>query len=118
MCFFSMIGVLFAPGLIGLFRDDAEVIQIGTTAFRLVCVAMPFASFVSNTSTMFQLIGRPLPSTVLILCRQLFFYVPALLLLPLFLDLLGLQLSGPLADLLTACMALPMIKRYFRSQGQ
>ena len=118
MCFFSMIGVLFAPGLIGLFRDDAEVIQIGTTAFRLVCVAMPFASFVSNTSTMFQMIGRPLPSTVLILCRQLFFYVPALLLLPLFLDLLGLQLSGPLADLLTACMALPMIKRYFRSQGQ
>ena len=38
---------------------------------------MPFASFVSNTSTMFQMIGRPLPSTVLILWRQLFFYVPA-----------------------------------------
>lgn len=117
MCFFSVTGFLLAPQLIGLFRDDGEVIRIGATAFRLICVVMPFASFVANAGTMFQMIGRPLPSTILILSRQLFFYIPALLLLPGVLGLLGLQLSGPLADILSACMALPMINRYFRSKG-
>ncbi len=118
MCFFSVIGLLFAPQLIGAFRDDPEVIQVGSTAFRLVCVVMPFASFVSNVGTMFQMIGRPLPSTMLILSRQLFFYIPALVVLPRILGLFGLQLSGPLADILSACMALPMVNRYFRSKGQ
>ena len=110
--------LLFAPQLIGAFRDDPEVIQVGSTAFRLVCVVMPFASFVSNVGTMFQMIGRPLPSTMLILSRQLFFYIPALVVLPRILGLFGLQLSGPLADILSACMALPMVNRYFRSKGQ
>jgi len=118
MCFFCIIGMIFAPQLIGLFRDDEEVIRIGSRAFRFVCVAMPFASFMANASTMFQMIGRPMPSTVLILCRQLFFYVPALLVLPHFMDLLGVQLAGPLADVLTAGMSLPMVTNYFRSKGQ
>lgn len=115
MCFFCAVGMIFAPGLIGLFRDDEEVIRIGSLAFRLICVAMPFASFVANAGTMFQMIGRPLPSTLLILSRQLFFYVPALMVLPRFMGLLGVQLAGPLADVLVACMALPMVNRYFRS---
>lgn len=118
MCFFGVIGVGFAPELIGIFRDDPEVIRIGSTAFRLVCVVMPFASFVANVGTMFQMIGRPLPSTILILSRQLFFYVPALVALPVFFGLFGLQLSGPLADILSFCLALPMVNRYFRSRGQ
>ena len=115
MCFFGVVGLIFAPQLIGLFRDDEEVIRIGSTAFRLICVVMPFASFVANAGTMFQMIGRPLPSTLLILSRQLFFYIPALMALPKVLGLFGLQLSGPLADILAACMALPMINRYFRT---
>lgn len=118
MCFFGVIGVGFAPELIGIFRDDPEVIRIGSTAFRLVCVVMPLASFVANVGTMFQMIGRPLPSTILILSRQLFFYVPALVALPVFFGLFGLQLSGPLADILSFCLALPMVNRYFRSRGQ
>ncbi|MCI8726605.1 MAG: MATE family efflux transporter [Hungatella sp.] len=117
MCCFGVIGVAFAPQLIGLFQNDNEVIRIGSTAFRLVCVVMPFASFVANVGTMFQMIGRPLPSTMLILSRQLFFYIPALIVLPRLFGLFGLQIAGPLADMLSACMALPMINRYFRSRG-
>ena len=48
--------------------------------------------------------------------RQLFFYIPALLLLPRALDVLGIQMAGPLTDLLTFCLALPMVLRYFKTK--
>lgn len=118
MCAFAVVEFLFAPGLIGLFRDDAKVIEIGATALRLICVALPFSSFMSCVSTLFQVIGRTLSSSALVFGRQLLLYVPALLLLPRVLDLLGLQAAGPLADLLIFAVALPMVLRFFKSYGQ
>lgn len=114
MCVFAAVSILFAPQLIGLFRDDPEVIRIGTVSLRLICLTLPLANFMSSASTLFQVTGNPLPSSVLVICRQLVFYVPALLLLPPVLDLLGVQLAGPLADLAVFCIALPMVLRYFR----
>ena len=48
--------------------------------------------------------------------RMNFFYIPALLLLPRALDVLGIQMAGPLTDLLTFCLALPMVLRYFKTK--
>ena len=114
MCAFAVVGILFAPGLIGLFRDDADVIRIGATALRLICVALPFSAFMSCVSTLFQVVGRTLPSSLLVFCRQIVFYVPALIALPRLLGLLGLQSAGPVSDLLVFAVALPMVLRYFR----
>ncbi len=114
MCVFGITGYVLAPGLIGLFREDPAVIRIGAGAFRLVCFAMPFASFMANSSTLFQMIGHPLPSSALIVLRQLICYVPALLVLPRLLGLLGVQLAGPCSDFLVALVSLPLVNRYFR----
>lgn len=116
MCAFGVVGFFFAPQLIGLFRDDPEVIRIGARALQLICIAMPLATFTSGASTLFQVVGLPLPSSLLIFSRQLFFYIPALLLLPRALDVLGIQMAGPLADLITFCLALPMVLRYFKTK--
>ena len=84
----------FAPELIGLFRDDPEVIRIGATALRLICISLPFSAFMSCVSTLFQVVGRTLASSILVFSRQILFYVPALLILPRLLGLIGLQASG------------------------
>lgn len=114
MCAFAVVGVAFAPQLIALFRNDPEVVRIGATALRFICLALPLASFMGSANTLFQVVGLPLPSSLLIFSRQLIFYIPALLALPKLLDLTGLQLAGPAADLLTFCLALPMVLVYFR----
>lgn len=114
MCAFAVVGILFAPGLIGLFRDDPEVIRIGATALRLICISLPFSAFMSCVSTLFQVVGRTLASSILVFSRQILFYVPALLILPRLLGLIGLQASGPLADLLIFAVALPMVLHYFK----
>lgn len=114
MCAFAVVEIAFAPQLVGAFRNDPEVIAIGTTALRLICVALPFANFANSANIMFQMVKRPGTSSLLIMGRQLLFYIPALLLLPRWLDLLGLQLAGPLADIIVFCLALPLVLHYFK----
>lgn len=114
MCAFAVVGILFAPALIGLFRDDAEVIRIGAGALRLICVALPFATFMSCVSTLFQVVGQTLASSLLVFARQIVFYIPAMLILPWLIGLLGVQAAGPLADLLIFAVALPMVLRFFK----
>ena len=115
MCAFAVVGIAFAPQLIGLFRDDELVIAYGATALRLICVALPFANFMNSSSLLFQVVGKPVPSSLLIFGRQLIFYIPMLLILPRVIGILGVQIAGPAADIITFCIALPMVLRYFKS---
>ena len=115
MCVFAVIGIAFAPRLIGLFRDDELVIAYGATALRLICAALPFANFLNSATILFQVVGRPLPSSLLIFGRQLVLYIPALLVLPKLIGILGVQIAGPAADVIAFCVALPMVLRYFKT---
>lgn len=114
LCAFAVVGILFAPQLVGAFRNDPEVIEIGARALRFICLAMPLANFSNSANIMFQMVKRPGASSLLILGRQLVFYIPALLLLPRHLGLLGVQVAGPLADAVVFCLALPLVLHYFR----
>lgn len=114
MAVFAVIGIVFAPGLIAIFRDDPQVVAVGSTALRLICLVLPLANFQSSASVLFQVVGKPLPSSLLIFSRQLAFYIPALLILPRLAGLIGVQMAGPAADLMTFCMAMPMVLHYFK----
>lgn len=114
MCGFSVIGISFAPQLIGIFRDDPEVILVGSRALRLICLALPFASFGTAGNILFQMVERPGTSSFLIFGRQLAVYIPALLILPRILGLLGMQMSGPVSDILMCIITFIMVQKYFR----
>ena len=105
----------FAPRLIGIFRNDPEVIRIGAGALRMVCVCLPFLNCINCCTTLFQITGNPLPSSILV--RTLLFYLPLQFGLPQLWDLTGVQAAGPLADVLAACVALPMALRYLRKKA-
>ena len=105
----SILGFLFAPQLVAIFRrDDPDVIRIGTTALRMQCVTFPLMAWFFAASMTLQTIGRSLKASVLAMCRQGLVFVPAILVLPPALGVLGIQLSQPLADALSFCVALPM----------
>ena len=78
-------------------------------------MALPFANFLNSATILFQVVGRPLPSSLLIFGRQLVLYIPALLVLPKLIGILGVQIAGPAADVIAFCVALPMVLRYFKT---
>ena len=50
------------------------------------------------SSNFFAAIGKPIKGVILSLTRQVFFLVPLLLILPLFMGIDGILFAGPIAD--------------------
>lgn len=90
--------VIFPETLIGIFTSDADVIQKGAMPLRLIAMLAPLWSFPILGSAFFQAIGKPRPSLVITLSRDLFFFIPAIFILPLFFDLWGVWASWPVTD--------------------
>ncbi|MDR3333082.1 MAG: MATE family efflux transporter [Synergistaceae bacterium] len=105
----SLAGIVFAPGVIAIFRgDDAEVISIGVLSLRLNCAAFPLMGWVIMNNMMLQTIGKAIPASVLALSRQGLFLLPALFALTPMFGLLGLQSSQLVADVATFILAVPL----------
>jgi putative MATE family efflux protein len=110
---------VFAPQIIALFRkDDLEVIRIGTLSLRLHCASLPFNALIIMSNMMTQTIGKSLEASILATSRQGLFLLPALFILTPLLGLLGVQLSLPVADVLSFFLALPIAMKVLREMKE
>jgi putative MATE family efflux protein len=105
----SAAGFAAAPGIIALFRrDDPDVIRVGALALRFQCFSFPLSGWIVLNNMMLQTIGRAVPASVMAFARQGLFLIPLLFLLTPWLGILGIQLCGPLADICTFILSLPL----------
>ena len=110
----AAVGVVLASDqLIGLFRDDPAVIEIGTRALRLHCGALLFLPSCMVTEMLYQSTGNKLGASVLSSMRSGLFFIPALLLLSRFRGLAGIQEAQPLSYVLSFFPALYLAFRLF-----
>ena len=102
------LGYFFAPQLISIFRDDPDVITFGAAALQFQCLTFPVQGWIVMSNMMEQSMGRTIPATFLSVARQGLFFIPAVLVLPLFLDAAGIQMAQSAADVLTVLCAIPI----------
>lgn len=105
---------LFAPQLITLFRNDAEVIGIGTRALRLQAVATLVMPPIIVTEMLMQSTGKRLVATVMSTLRNGLLFIPALLILESVRELAGIQEAQPLSMLLTLPFAIIFAIWFFK----
>ena len=91
----SLLGIIFAPEIIAVVRNDPDVIEIGALALRLRCAVYPLMCWYIPSNMMLQTMGRTGPATFLAISRQGIFLIPALLILTPLLKLLGIQAAQP-----------------------
>ena len=97
------------PEIIAIFRrEDPQVIEIGALSLRLQCIAYPFTAFVVVSNMMLQTIGKPLKASVTAAARSGIFFIPAILILPQVLGLLGVQMSQAVADVCSLILTIPL----------
>lgn len=106
---FAVLGYVFAPSIVRVFRaDDPAVIRIGTQAMRLQCLTFPLQCWIIPCNMMLQNIAKTVRASVLSMARQGLFFLPFIFLLPPVWGMLGVELCQPVADILSALLAVPM----------
>ncbi len=115
MLVFGAAAVIFAPKIIPLFIDDAEVIKTGAAALRYQGAIMPLLPINVMCNMTFQSIGKKVPAALLSCCRQGIFFIPCILILPAIFGLGGVVVTQALSDLLTNLISIPFGISFLRS---
>ena len=107
-------GFLLSGQLIGLFRDDPRVIEIGTRALRLQFVTLLFLPFTMAVEMLYQSTGHRLGASLLSSARSGLFFIPALLILSAARGLSGIQEAQPLAYVLAFPLSIWFVYRFVK----
>lgn len=107
-----------APGCIWLLRNDMQVVEIGTRALRLQCIASLLLPFCMTTEMLLQSTGQKLPASILSSFRGGLFFIPLLVILSMTRGIAGVQEAQPLAYFLSFFPALYCAPRYFKKLGK
>lgn len=105
---------LLSGDLIRVFRDDPQVIEIGTRALRLQMGTIIFLPFTMCTEMLYQSVGRRLGASFLSSARSGLFFIPALLILSRCRGLAGIQEAQPAAYLLSVPLSAFFVALFMR----
>ena len=85
--------------IIGIFNKNPELIDMGVHAMGIFFTFIPLVGIQMISSGYFQAVGKPRQATILGLSRQVFIFIPILLIFPRIWGLEGVWWSGPISDL-------------------
>lgn len=110
----SIICFAFASQIMGLFGNEAQVIEIGSLALRIQCVFLCFLPISVVATMLFQSIGKSLLALILSCLQSGLIFIPLCLILPHLIDILGLQISQPIAYFISAMISIPMLASFLK----
>ena len=103
--------MFFTPQIVGVFTKDTLLIEQAIPALRITFLATPLIAINLLGSAYFQAIGKALPALFLTLCKQGFFLIPLVLILPIWFGLNGIWFAFPIADVGAAGITYWYLKR-------
>jgi len=105
--------MIFARELIGMFTNDAELINTTTPALRWVFLMTPLITIQLIGPAYYQAIGKPKPAFILTLLKQGIFLIPLVLIMPNYFGINGIWYSFPIADLLAALVCFIFLRKSY-----
>ena len=101
----------FAPmSVVSLFGSEEGLYnEFAVMAFRIFLLLCPLTGFQTVAAVYLQAVGKPVKSAILSLARQIIFFVPAVLILPIFMGVTGVLWTGPVADGLAFILSLALL---------
>lgn len=107
---------LFPRQILSLFGQGSDLyFRFGVSFFRIFLL-MAIVNFLQPiTTTFFTSIGKPVKGVFLSLTRQVLFFLPLMVLLPLRFGIEGVLYSGPIADFTAFAVTVVMVGLEFRS---
>lgn len=107
----SAVYIICSRQIIGLFINDAEVIDYGTEMLVATSLAGPILGLLFLTINSMQALNRPVPATLLSVCRQGLIFIPLLYILNAAWGLHGVNFTQTTADYLAIVISLLLLKK-------
>lgn len=105
----SVLGYIYAPDIVSWFRkDDLHVIEIGANALRWQLITLPLGAWVILCNMMLQTIRIPGRALILSSARQGLFFIPLILILPIYLGIQGVEMCQAVSDFCSFLLAIPL----------
>lgn len=111
----GMIGFQIAPDkLLLIFNADAEMIEIGMPALRIISLSFVFAAISIVYSAVFQAVGKAVYSLIISVVRQLVVILPVAYVMAKFFGLSFVWTAFPIAEIVALIMSIVMYLRLYR----
>ena len=110
--------LLWAAPIVRFFRNDPEVVAVGSVALRWQAAVLPLLAFSILTNMMLQATGKGIKSSITSSARNGIFFIPLILTLPRFFGLLGVEMTQAWADILTFLLCVPIARAELRKMDE
>nr|WP_315455747.1 MATE family efflux transporter [uncultured Prevotella sp.] len=110
----AIVGWMISGTLIGVFRDDPEVIAIGVVALRWQLCVFPVNALILASNMLAQTCRKPWRANILAAARQGLFFIPLIFILPSYFGLLGVGMCQAVSDVLSFTLTVPIVIYTFR----
>lgn len=114
LIFCSLLTVCFSSTAISIFRNDANVISIGGHALILQLCTWCVTPVIMVSNMLLQTCRKPFRANVLASARSGLFFIPAILIFPHWLGLLGIEIAQPVSDIFSFFITVPIVLGFFR----
>ena len=110
----AVAGLFVSDYLVGFFRDDPDVIAIGSFALKIQLCALVFQPLSICINMTLQSVGKNKAATFLSAVRSGVAFIPVIIILSKLIGLTGVQIAQPVADVLTFMVAVPFTVSFFK----
>jgi len=118
-CFITCLalpGFVFAEQVIYLFQKSEKVKEIGVFALRCSCIGTVFLAFSVPVNMLYQSTRKAGLSSFLSMLRSGLMFIPTLMITTQLWGITGIQISQPLADILTGLVSIPFILAFLKKE--
>ncbi|SER08937.1 putative efflux protein, MATE family [Lachnospiraceae bacterium NE2001] len=98
---------IFAPDIVWWFRGDPAVVEVGAVALRFQASVIALSAPTIMTNMMLQSMGKGVKASILSSARNGLFFIPLIIILPIFFGLFGVQITQTCSDILTVFLTIP-----------
>lgn len=107
--------VIFNDEAVMLFGSSKRLVENGDDLLLIANIMLPTAGFQIIAGTMFTALGKGIPSMIVSLSRQTLFFIPLLIILPLWYEAWGVWYAIPLSEFLSFLVCAVMVWLEFRN---
>lgn len=113
----TVVYVVFSGPVVGLFINDNEVVTYGKDMLIAASLAGPILGLLFLSINSMQAMNRPLPATLLSICRQGILFIPLLYILKAAFGLDGINFTQTAADYLSIVISLVLLFGCLKKAG-